>query len=382
MPTTEYGKAAIALTKALIERPSVTPNDAGCQQMMAERLTAIGFHCEHLRFGEVENLWAVMGNSGPTLAFAGHTDVVPTGPLEQWQSDPFCATERNGLLFGRGAADMKASLAAMLVATEAFVHQFGEPVGRIGFLITADEEGPAKDGTVRVVETLQKRGEQIDWCIVGEPSSSDVLGDTVKNGRRGSLGATVTVRGKQGHIAYPHLADNPIHRAFAAFDELSKVHWDDGNAFFAPTSLQFSNINAGTGATNVIPGQLQAQFNIRFCTETTDIELRQRCEAILNHHGLSFDIEWNLSGQPFLTEPGVLSQAAMDSIQEVMGYEPALSTGGGTSDGRFIAQMGTQILELGPVNRSIHQIDEHVAIDDIPRLTKIYHGVLQRLLLG
>lgn len=382
MPTTEYSKAAISLTEVLIRKASVTPEDAGCQTLMLDRLRALGFSCEPMRFGNVDNFWAVLGDEGPTLVFAGHTDVVPTGPEDRWQSPPFMPMVRDGKLYGRGAADMKASLAAMVIATEALLAEQPALKGRLAFLITSDEEGPAVNGTVKVVETLMERGEAIDWCVVGEPSSSETLGDIIKNGRRGSLGAVVTVRGKQGHIAYPHLADNPIHRAFAAFDALTREHWDNGNAFFNPTSLQFSNINAGTGATNVIPGDLVAQFNIRFCTEVTDIHLRHRCEEILSQHGLSFDIEWNLSGQPFLTQPGVLVDAAQASIREVTGGEATLSTGGGTSDGRFIARTGCQILELGPVNASIHQIDEHVSVDDIPRLTKIYHGIMHRLLVA
>lgn len=380
MPTTEYGNAAIDLTRALIERASVTPEDAGCQSVMMERLGALGFHCEAMRFDDVDNFWAVHGDGSPTLVFAGHTDVVPAGPEDQWLSPPFTATELNGQLYGRGAADMKSSLASMVVAAEAFIKEHPAHQGRLAFLITADEEGPATAGTVKVVDALTERGETIDWCVVGEPSSSDTLGDIIKNGRRGSLGATLTIKGKQGHIAYPHLADNPIHQAFTALDRLVREHWDDGNDYFAPTSLQFSNITAGTGATNVIPGELTVRFNIRFCTEVTDVLLRQRCEAILQEHGLDFDIEWTLSGQPFLTEPGALVAAARESILEVTGTRAELSTGGGTSDGRFIAQMGAQILEIGHINESIHQINEHVAISDIPRLTKIYHGIMQRLL--
>jgi len=382
MPTTDYSKAAIALTEDLIRCASVTPEDAGCQTVMMDRLRALGFRCEPMRFGNVDNFWAALGDEGPTLVFAGHTDVVPPGPENRWQSPPFQPVVRDGKLYGRGAADMKASLAAMVVAAEALLAEPPPLKGRLAFLITSDEEGPAVHGTVKVMETLSERGEAIDWCVVGEPSSSESLGDVIKNGRRGSLGAVVTVRGKQGHIAYPHLADNPIHRAFVGFDALAREHWDEGNAFFNPTSMQFSNINAGTGATNVIPGDLVAQFNIRFCTEVTDIQLRHRCEEILTQHGLDFDIEWTLSGQPFLTEPGALVEAAQTAIKEVTGHTAMLSTGGGTSDGRFIAQTGCQILELGPINASIHQIDEHVLVDDIGRLTKIYHGIMRRLLVA
>lgn len=380
MPTTEYGKASIQLTRELIERPSVTPEDGGCQGLMMARLAECGFVCEPFPAEDVSNFWAVHGSDGPTLVFAGHTDVVPPGPEDQWLSPPFEASERDGLLYGRGAADMKSELASMVVAAEAFVREHPEHPGRLAFLITSDEEGPAVNGTVKVVNALMERGDRIDWCVVGEPSSTDALGDVVKNGRRGSLGATVTIKGRQGHIAYPHLADNPIHKCFAALNALTREKWDEGNGFFAPTSLQFSNINGGTGATNVIPGEITAQFNIRFSTEVTDIFLRQRCEEMLRNHEVDFDIEWNLSGQPFLTEPGALVDAARESILEVTGQTASLSTGGGTSDGRFIAKTGAQILEIGHINASIHQINEHVLIDDIPRLTKIYHGIMQRLL--
>jgi len=380
MPTTEHGDAAIALTRELMARPSVTPADAGCQEIMGGRLAAVGFACEQLRFGEVDNLWASRGSSGPTLVFAGHTDVVPPGPAENWRYPPFTPSEDGALLYGRGAADMKSSLAAMVVATEAFVSDHPAHAGRIAFLITADEEGPARDGTTRVVDVLQDRGERLDWCIVGEPSSSKVLGDVVKNGRRGSINGLLTIRGLQGHIAYPQLADNPIHTALPALQALVNEPWDEGNEFFEPTRLQFGNINAGTGATNVIPGQLSAQFNVRFSTETGEAAIRQRCEQIISEHARDFDIEWQVSGQPFLTEPGALVDAAAASIEAVTGHRPALSTGGGTSDGRFIARTGAQIVELGPVNASIHQIDEHILVADIPRLTAIYHGILVRLL--
>jgi len=380
MPTTEYGEAAIALTRELIERASITPSDAGCQAVMAQRLSRLGFNCEALRFGEVDNLWATRGASNPTLVFAGHTDVVPPGPEDLWSSPPFEATAIDGVLYGRGAADMKASLAAMIVATEAFTAQNPDHAGRIGFLITSDEEGPAVDGTTRVVDSLLARGEHLDWCVVGEPSSSAVLGDVIKNGRRGSINGVLTIRGQQGHIAYPHLADNPIHKAFRVLEALASEPWDEGNDFFEPTRLQFGNINAGTGATNVIPGQLTAQFNVRFSTETSDVAIRRRCEEIINKYLSDFEIEWQVSGQPFLTEPGALVEAASASIEAVTGQRPSLSTGGGTSDGRFIARTGAQIVELGPVNASIHQLNEHILLADIPRLTAIYHGILVRLL--
>nr|WP_241263288.1 succinyl-diaminopimelate desuccinylase [Parahaliea mediterranea] len=365
----------------LIRRPSVTPEDAGCQALMAERLSAIGFHCEDMPFGEVSNLWAVRGTEGPILVFAGHTDVVPTGPEAQWQSPPFEPTLRDGLLYGRGAADMKGSLAAMVVACEDFVAAHPGHPGRIGFLITSDEEGPAVNGTVKVMETLGARGQAIDWCVVGEPSSTAQLGDVVKNGRRGSLGARLVVKGVQGHIAYPHLADNPIHRALPALDELAAEVWDEGNASFPPTSMQISNINGGTGATNVIPGELEILFNFRFSTEVTDAELRRRTEAVLDRHGLDYALEWNLSGQAFLTDSGELVAATVAAIRDEAGIDTELSTAGGTSDGRFIAPTGAQVLELGPVNATIHKLDECVRADDLPRLAALYRGILERLLL-
>ncbi|MEE4146939.1 MAG: succinyl-diaminopimelate desuccinylase [Halieaceae bacterium] len=371
----------LALSCELISRPSVTPEDAGCQALMMERLGAIGFACTALRFGDVDNFWAERGEGGPILVFAGHTDVVPTGPLEQWHSPPFEPTVIDGVLYGRGAADMKGSLAAMLVACEEFVAAHPDHHGRIGFLITSDEEGVAVDGTVRVVQYLQEQGKPIDWCLVGEPSSGAVLGDIIKNGRRGSLGAVLTVRGTQGHIAYPHLADNPIHRALPALQALAAEVWDRGNEFFPPTSMQISNINGGTGATNVIPGTLQVQFNFRFSTEVTEAGLRQRTEAILDAHGLDYELHWTLSGQPFLTASGALVEAAVASISAVTGLTPVLSTAGGTSDGRFIAPTGAQVVEVGPVNATIHKLNEEVLVDDLPRLTAIYRGILERLLL-
>lgn len=380
MPTIDETDPTLALTIALIARPSVTPKDSGCQQLMGERLARVGFTVENMRFGTVDNLWAMRGEQGPLLVFAGHTDVVPPGDAASWQSDPFEATVAGADLVGRGAADMKASLAAMVIACENFVSAHPNHSGRIGFLITSDEEGPAKDGTVRVMEALTARGEQIDWCVVGEPSSTEELGDMVKNGRRGSLNASLTIYGKQGHIAYPHLADNPIHRALPALDALSREGWDAGNAFFDPTSLQISTIRAGQGVTNVIPGSLEVLFNVRFSTELTASSIRERCETILHQHGLSFDIDWFLSGEPFLTTPGALLDAVKNSIAAVTGSEPDVSTGGGTSDGRFIAPSGAQVVEVGHVNKTIHQCNERVKLSDIPRLTEIYQGILERLL--
>lgn len=380
MPTIDETDPTLALTIALIARPSVTPKDSGCQQLMGERLARVGFTVENMRFGTVDNLWAMRGEQGPLLVFAGHTDVVPPGDAASWQSDPFEATVAGADLVGRGAADMKASLAAMVIACENFVSAHPNHSGRIGFLITSDEEGPAKDGTVRVMEALTARGEQIDWCVVGEPSSTEELGDMVKNGRRGSLNASLTIYGKQGHIAYPHLADNPIHRALPALDALSREGWDAGNAFFDPTSLQISTIRAGQGVTNVIPGSLEVLFNVRFSTELTASSIRERCETILHQHGLSFDIGWSLSGEPFLTTPGALLDAVKNSIAAVTGSEPDVSTGGGTSDGRFIAPSGAQVVEVGHVNETIHQCNERVKLSDIPRLTEIYQGILERLL--
>lgn len=380
MPTTDDQEPTLALTRDLIACASVTPEDAGCQSLMMARLQQAGFAVEPLRFGEVDNFWATRGSSGPLLVFAGHTDVVPPGDTEQWKSDPFIATEAGADLVGRGTADMKASLAAMVVACEHFVCAYPDHSGRIGFLITSDEEGPAKDGTVRVMEALKDRGEQIDWCVVGEPSSTRELGDLVKNGRRGSLNARLVIHGKQGHIAYPHLADNPIHRAMPTLNALVAEPWDQGNDFFDPTSLQISTIRAGQGVTNVIPGSVEVLFNLRFSTEVTADAIRERCEAILDEGGLTYDIEWSLSGEPFLTEPGALLNAVIDSIESTTGRVPEVSTGGGTSDGRFIAPSGAQVVEVGHVNETIHQINERVTLADIPQLTKIYEGILERLL--
>ncbi len=369
----------LQFTCDLIRCPSVTPEDANCQKMMAARLQACGFHIEHLRFGEVDNLWAVRGNEGPILCFAGHTDVVPTGPESQWQTPPFEPTIKDGMLYGRGAADMKGSLAAMVVACEEFVAEYPDHQGRIAFLITSDEEGPAVNGTVKVVEWLEAQNEKITWCVVGEPSSTHITGDTIKNGRRGSLGCWLTVHGVQGHVAYPHLADNPIHRLAPALAELAAEEWDQGNDFFPATSFQVSNLNSGTGATNVIPGEVEVIFNFRFSTELTEQLLRDRTEAILDKHGLKYSIDWRLSGQPFLTAEGPLVEAAVAAIRDA-GIETELSTAGGTSDGRFIAPTGAQVVELGPVNATIHKVDESTNVAELEQLTAMYRGILSRLL--
>ncbi|MBL4834882.1 MAG: succinyl-diaminopimelate desuccinylase [Pseudomonas sp.] len=370
----------LALACELIARDSTTPDDAGCQQLMGERLAACGFHLENLRFGEVDNLWARRGCEGPVLCFAGHTDVVPTGPLDRWDNPPFEPAIVDGMLHGRGAADMKGSLAAMVVAVERFVAASPDHKGSIAFLITSDEEGPATDGTVKVVETLVERSEKVDWCIVGEPSSTEQVGDVVKNGRRGSLNARLTIKGKQGHVAYPHLARNPIHLAAPALAALAAESWDAGNDFFPPTSFQISNINSGTGATNVVPGELVALINFRFSTESTAEGLQQRVRDLLDQHGLDYDLDWTLSGQPFLTEPGALLDGVSAAIRQVTGRDTQPSTTGGTSDGRFIATMGTQVVELGPINATIHQLNEHVSASDLDTLTEIYQATMERLL--
>jgi len=364
----------------LISRASVTPEDAGCQAVMMQRLAALGFRNEPMRFAEVDNFWARRGDTGPVLCFAGHTDVVPAGPRGKWQSDPFAPTIRDGMLYGRGAADMKGSLAAMVTATERFVARHPDHRGSIAYLITSDEEGPSINGTVKVVETLEARNEKIDWCLVGEPSSNHVLGDVVKNGRRGSLGAVLSVRGRQGHVAYPHLARNPVHEVAPALAELAATVWDNGNEFFPQTTFQVSNIHAGTGATNVIPGECEVLFNFRYSTETTHESLRERVQAVLDRHGLDYTIEWTLSGLPFLTPRGELVDAAQRAIKAVAGIETELSTAGGTSDGRFIAPTGAQVLELGPLNATIHQVDECVAVDDLDQLSAMYEKVLEHLL--
>lgn len=374
----------IKLACDLIERQSVTPEDAGCQTLMRERLEAIGFKCETLTFGEgeesVENLWAIRGDSGPILCFAGHTDVVPTGPAANWQSPPFEPTIKDGILRGRGAADMKGSLAAMITACESFIEEHSDHKGRIAFLITADEEGPAKYGTVKVVEWLQSQNIHVDYCLVGEPSSTNKVGDIIKNGRRGSLGCVLTVKGQQGHVAYPHLADNPIHRVAPALAELASEQWDEGNDFFPATSFQISNMNGGTGATNVIPGSVEIVFNFRFSTELTADILKTRTEAILQKHNVDYEANWHLSGEPFLTAEGELVDATVKAIESVCGYATELSTAGGTSDGRFIAPTGTQVVELGPLNATIHQVDECVSTDDLDTLSNIYTQMLRNLM--
>lgn len=369
-----------ALTCDLISRQSVTPEDAGCQAMMAERLKALGFKIEGMPFEEVTNFWARRGTEGPVLCFAGHTDVVPTGPVEKWSSPPFEPTLKDGMLYGRGAADMKGSIAAFMTALDRFVKAHPDHKGSIALLITSDEEGPYVNGTTRVIDTLEARNEKITWAIVGEPSSTTLVGDVIKNGRRGSLGATMRVKGVQGHVAYPHLVRNPIHELAPALAELAATEWDQGNDFFPPTSFQVSNINAGTGATNVVPGEVEVLFNFRFSTEVTDAELRSRVEAILAKHNVEYEIKWNLSGQPFLTAEGDLVDAARSAIQEVTGRETELSTSGGTSDGRFIAPTGAQVVELGPVNATIHKIDECVKAEDLDTLSTIYEQMLIKLL--
>lgn len=376
--------ATLELTKQLINQQSVTPDDADCQQIMANRLANLGFNIEQMVFedsnGKVVNLWARKGDASPCFVFAGHTDVVPTGDAENWQSPPFTATERDNNLYGRGAADMKASLAAFVTSIEQFLQQYPNHQGSIALLITSDEEGPATCGTVRVIETLESRNEKIDYCIVGEPSSTSQLGDVIKNGRRGSLGCTLEIIGTQGHIAYPHLADNPIHHCGKVIERLTSIEWDKGNDYFPPSSLQISNIQSGTGATNVIPGNAIITFNIRFSTEQTDSGIRERVVHELNDLGVEYQCNWQLSGHPFITEPGTLTAATRASIKAVLGIDTELSTSGGTSDGRFIAPTGAQLVELGPINASIHQIDEHVALSAPAQLSKVYQEILTQLL--
>ncbi len=370
----------LALAQQLVRLPSITPEDAGCQKLIAERLEKIGFHVERLDYGDVVNLWARKGTQRPLFVFAGHTDVVPTGPIEQWEIPPFDAVIKEGRLHGRGTADMKGSIAAFVVACEQFVAQSPHHTGSIGLLITSDEEGPARYGTRAVMQTLNQRQEQIDMCLVGEPSSTSQLGDVIKVGRRGSLNGKLTVKGKQGHVAYPHLADNPTHRALAALKELVDIEWDTGNEHFQPTSLQISNLSAGTGAHNVIPGEMEILFNLRFSPETTVSDIQQTVANLLKRHQLEYLIEWHSSGEPFQTRPGKLVDTVVRCVTDVTGHPPALSTSGGTSDGRFIAPTGAQVVELGPVNATIHQVNEQVSVDDLNQLTLCYQAVLTQLL--
>ncbi len=382
MPITEPDALSPTLQLAfdLMRRPSVTPDDEGCQALLIERLEALDFHIERLPFGDVENVWATRGHHGPVLALAGHTDVVPSGPESGWEYPPFAPRiDDDGMLCGRGASDMKGSLAAMVTAVERFVAAHPDHDGRIAFLITSDEEGPAIDGTRAVVEHLRERHERLDYCIVGEPSSTARLGDVIKNGRRGSLGGVLRVKGIQGHVAYPHLARNPVHQAMPALDALARERWDDGNDFFPATSFQVSNLRAGTGATNVIPGELEVVFNFRFSTEVTHDELQARTEALLDAHGLTYELDWTLNGAPFLTAEGALVNATVKGVEAVTGERPTLSTSGGTSDGRFIATLGAQVVELGPLNDTIHKVNERIRADDLDTLSRIYETTLEAL---
>ena len=371
--------ATLDLARALIARRSLTPDDAGCQEILIERLEKLGFKIERMRFGNVDNFWARRGSANPLVVFAGHTDVVPTGPVEQWHSDPFEPTIRDGMLYGRGSADMKTSIAAFIVALEEFLPQHPDYHGSIGLLITSDEEGVAVDGTVKVVEALKARGELIDYCIVGEPTSNKQVGDMIKNGRRGSLSGKLIVKGIQGHIAYPHLVKNPIHLVAPAIAEISTTEWDQGNEYFPPTSFQVSNIHGGTGATNVVPGHVEILFNFRYCTASTEQSLRERVHAILDKHGLEYDLEWE-SGKPYLTPKGNLVAAISAAIEQAFGVTPELSTTGGTSDGRFIADICPQVIEFGPLNATIHKLNECVGVEDIEPLKDTYRLTLEKLL--
>ena len=374
-------KETLTLAQTLIARRSITPTDNGCQEILINRLEKLGFNIERMRFGEVDNLWARRGNTAPVLCFAGHTDVVPTGPFEQWHSDPFIPTIHDGKLYGRGAADMKTSLAAFVTAIEVFVAKHDNHNGSIALLITSDEEGPAVDGTVKVVETLKARNERLDYCIVGEPTCTEQLGDTIKNGRRGSLSGNLAIKGIQGHIAYPHLAKNPIHLAAPAIAELAQTGWDQGNEYFPPTTWHISNINGGTGATNVIPGKVNLLFNFRFSTASTVESLQTRVHEILDRHELDYDLAWELSGKPFLTPKAELANAMRDAISAVTAIEPQLSTSGGTSDGRFIADICSQVVEFGPCNATIHKLNENVDINEIEPLSEIYRLAMENLLV-
>jgi len=379
MPAVEPA-ATLRLARELIARRSVTPEDGGCQELLAERLARLGFAIDPIRRGEVTNLWARRGETRPLLCFIGHTDVVPTGPIEKWHSDPFVPTERDGKLFGRGAADMKTSIAAFVVAVEGFLAKHPSPRGSIALLITSDEEGPAVDGTSKVVELLKNRGERIDYCLVGEPTCVSRLGDTIKNGRRGSLSGTLRVRGVQGHVAYPHLAKNPVHLAVPALTELAATEWDRGNESFPPTTWQISNIHGGTGAANVIPGEVEILFNFRFSTASSPERLKARVASILDRHGLDYELDWSLSGTPYLTPRGRLVETLSAAIRDVTGATPEVSTTGGTSDGRFVAEVCSEVVEFGPVNASIHKLNEHVDLGAIESLREIYQGLLGRLL--
>jgi succinyl-diaminopimelate desuccinylase len=373
--------ATIALAQDLMGRASVTPEDKGCQELMIARLEAIGFKVERMRFGAVDNFWARRGTQKPVLAFAGHTDVVPTGPVEEWHTPPFEPTLKDGYLYGRGAADMKGSLASWVVALEQFVALHPNHHGSLALLITSDEEGPFIDGTTRVIDALEARNEKIDWCIVGEPSSTNTLGDVIKNGRRGSLTAAITAKGIQGHVAYPHLVNNPIHKVVPALAQLAATKWDDGNEFFPPTSFQIANINGGTGASNVVPGHVEVMCNFRYSTELTADDLTAKVEAILDHHDVDYDINWTYNGLPFLTPSGALVDACLAAIKAVTGTDSQLSTAGGTSDGRFIAPTGAQVVELGPCNATIHKLNECVKVSDLEQLTQVYLGVLRHLMV-
>ncbi|MCK9513179.1 MAG: succinyl-diaminopimelate desuccinylase [Pigmentiphaga sp.] len=379
---TVLDEPVLALAEALIRQPSVTPDDAGCQAMLQARLEPLGFQCHVLASGGVVNLWARRGQDAPLVVFAGHTDVVPTGPAEAWRHPPFAATRHEGQLYGRGAADMKSSIAAFVVAVEEFVGRHPGHPGSIAFLLTSDEEGPATDGTVKVCQWLQARGERLDYCIVGEPTSVDRLGDTLKNGRRGSLSGRLVVQGIQGHVAYPHLARNPVHQVAPALAELAATTWDEGNDYFPPTTFQISNIHAGTGATNVVPGTAELLFNFRFSTASTAESLRERVHALLDRHGLEYELTWTLGGEPFLTPRGELSDALVAAIAAENGVPAELSTTGGTSDGRFIARICPQVVEFGPINATIHKVDEHISIDSLMPLKNIYRRTLSQLLLG
>ena len=383
MTTTDadnFSGTALELLCDLIRRPSVTPEDAGCQQLIADRLQTSGFRCEHMPFGDVSNLWARRGDTGPVLCFAGHTDVVPAEPLQDWQTDPFEPVIKDGLLYGRGSADMKSGLAAMIVAIDSFVAANPDHSGSLAMLITSDEEGRARDGTLKVVESLTARGDKIDWCVIGEPSSLDEIGDVVRIGRRGSLSGVLQINGMQGHVAYPHLANNPIRRFAPILDELHNIEWDRGNEYFPPTSFEVVNIHSDSGAPNVTPAELSIRFNFRYSTEWDHESLKNKVTALLDGHGIDYELNWHLSGEPFLTGPGKLIDAVSHAVREQSGKNPELSTGGGTSDGRFIAPAGTDVVELGPVHASIHKVDEHVRVDDVAKLAAMYQRIMELLL--